>query len=96
MLSRVSESKRSRLGWQLPLIVYGVFVLYVLSIGPAEMLLNTVELPNAVLEFADAFYRPLGYLQETFPPMAAFMEWYLELWWRLLMTLDSIPAVTMP
>lgn len=57
-----------------------LFVLYVLSIGPAFWLWMEsmyLEGPSAVARF----YYPLLWLCELIPPFEDLVNWYIRLWW---------------
>jgi hypothetical protein len=51
-------------------------VLYVLSIGPANVLLDGNNPP----QWVRAFYYPLGLLAEHCKPFGDALGWYVELW----------------
>jgi H+/Cl- antiporter ClcA len=56
-------------------------VLYVLSFGLVEWLVNHGWLPASTHELIELLYCPLGWVHDCGPkPIAGSLEWYSELW----------------
>jgi hypothetical protein len=61
------------------IVIVGVLllpVLYVLSLGPAVMIVDRTGMGE---DFAKIFYYPLIWLHEN-TPLAGPLEWYVSLW----------------
>lgn len=58
------------------LAILSLPVLYVLSTGPAVLLMERGYINP---EWVDTVYHPIGIAMEAMPWFAAVMEWYLEL-----------------
>ena len=75
--------------WRLHLLRgFGWFFLalaiYVLSPGPVMKIGQVLGAPPARIgQATSAFYYPMGFLGEKFPPITDFYQWYLQKIWRL-------------
>jgi hypothetical protein len=60
---------------KIPVLVIGLLVFYVLSIGPAGPVLDSVDSDGLWL-----LYRPVQYLTEENEPFRLFLIWWCNLW----------------
>ena len=72
------EDKRGGTGCAIGLVLVFMFlpVLYVLSIGPVNLLVEN----NASLRWIGLIYFPIGLLAEYCPPFGTALDWYMQLW----------------
>ena len=75
-----SESKRSRSGAAVALaMVILLPILYVLSVGPAVMLVETTGTENELGPILEVFYFPVVWLHEN-TPLRGPLDAYVKLW----------------
>jgi hypothetical protein len=78
-MKRANEPGEKRRGW--PIIGYGAIAiaLYVLSSGPAAMMLDKGILPPSLESASEVFYFPLSWLMEN-TAFDKILGRYIDLW----------------
>ncbi len=76
-MDRTENARKSSAAVIVVLIALLMPALYVLSIGPAVMILNHTG--GAGQDLAQIFYYPIIWLHEN-TPLSVPLEWYIELW----------------
>ena len=75
-----SDKRRSRSGPALVLVIVLLLpVLYVLSIGPAALVIQATGQNDELIAVVEVVYYPVMWLQEH-TPLADPIGWYVELW----------------
>jgi hypothetical protein len=80
MSDQPKENRRSLASMALAAIV--LLVLYVLSIGPVQLICNRsgAKMSDPVVKFIIVFYAPLRWLGENVEPFGEFFTRYI-IWW---------------
>ena len=85
-VARGHQPDRKRCGtvavaaWTAAGVTFLLFVLYPLSIGPAEWLWRHGFIPDAIQPFVRTIYAPLVWLAELCPPIGEFLRQCIRFW----------------